>query len=92
MDASDANPTVDADQTVRMRDGQIVSLEVLRRLWAIEARGASFVMVDGGFDVEPNSTLTATDRAFILRTLDEAIRIVHLQVVGDAPPARAPVE
>ena len=84
MDASDANPTVDADQTVRMRDGQIVSLEVLRRLWAVEARGGSFVTVDGGFDVEPDSTLTATDRAFILGNLDEAIRIVHLQEADDS--------
>jgi len=74
----------DANQTVRMRDGQVVSLQVLRRLWAIEARGGSFVMVDGGFDVEPNSTLTATDRAFILRNLDEAIRIVHLQEADDS--------
>ena len=29
-------------------------------------------MDDNGFDVEPDSTLTATDRAFILRHLDEA--------------------
>jgi len=84
MAASDANPTVDADQTVRMRDEQIVSLEVLRRLWAIEARGGSFVTVDGGFDVEPGSTLTATDRAFILRHLDEAIKIVGLQEAADS--------
>ena len=90
MDASDANPavdaksTVDGDQIVRMRDGQIVSLRVLRRLWEIEARGGSFVIVDNGFDVEPDSTLTATDRAFILRHLDEAIRIVHLQEADDS--------
>ena len=73
MDASDAN------RTVSMRDGEAMSLQVLRRLWEIEARGGSFVIVDNGFDVEPHSTLTATDRAFILRHLDEAIRIVHLQ-------------
>ena len=54
-----------------------------RRLWEIEARGGSFVIVDNGFDVEPDSTLTATDRAFILRHLDEAIKIVHLQEADD---------
>jgi len=80
----DTKPTIDGDQTVRMRDGQVVSLQVLRRLWEIEARGGSFVIVDNGFDVEPDSTLTATDRAFILRHLDEAIRIVHLQEADDS--------
>ena len=55
----------------------------LLRLWEIEARGASFVMVNNGFDVEPDSTLTATDRAFILRHLDEAIKIIELQEADD---------
>ena len=79
MDAFDANSTGDGDQVVRMRDGEIVSLRVLRRLWEIEARGGSFVVVDNGFDIQPHSTLTATDRAFLLQHLDEAIKIVHLQ-------------
>ena len=77
MDASDAN------KTVTMRDGRVVSLQVLRRLWEIEARGGSFVVVDNGFDVEPDSTLTPRDRAFILKHLDEAIRIVELQEADD---------
>ena len=73
-----------ANGMVTMRDGRLVSLQVLQRLWEIEARGGSFVIVDGGFDVEPHSTLTARDRAFILRNLDEAIRIVHLQEADDS--------
>ena len=78
MDASDA------DKTVTLRDGRIVSLQVLQRLWDIEARGGSFVVVDNGFDVEPDSTLTARNRAFILKHLDEAIRIVELQEADDS--------
>ena len=73
-----------ANGMVTMRDGRVVSLQVLQRLWEIEARGASFVMVDNGFDVEPDSTLTATDRAFILRHLDEAIKIIELQEAADS--------
>ena len=73
-----------ANGMVTMRDGRLVSLQVLQRLWEIEARGGSFVIVDNGFDVEPDSTLTATDRAFILRHLDEAIRIVELQKAADS--------
>ena len=65
-----------------MRDGRVVSLRVLQRLGDIEARGASFVVVDNGFDVEPDSTLTPRDRAFLLKHLDEAIRIVELQEVS----------
>ena len=65
-----------------MRDGRVVSLRVLQRLGDIEARGASFVVVDNGFDVEPDSTLTPRDRAFLLKHLDEAIRIVELPEVS----------
>ena len=48
--------------------------------------------VDGGFDVEPDSTLTATDRAFILRHLDEAIKIVHLQEADDSHLSQSPAQ
>ena len=41
-------------------------------------------MVDNGFDVEPNDTLTPRDRAFLLKHLDEAIRIVELQEADDS--------
>ena len=71
-----------ANGMVTMRDGRVVSLRVLQRLGDIEARGASFVVVDNGFDVEPDSTLTPRDRAFLLKHLDEAIRIVELQEVS----------
>ena len=59
-----------------MRDGLVVSRDVLQRLWEIEARGASFDVTETGFDVTPQGILTHGDRAFLLAHLDEAKRIL----------------
>ncbi len=85
MDASDAKltidtkPTIDGDQTVRMRDGFVAARKVLQRLWDIEARGASFVITETGFTITPEGILTPGDRAFLLAHLDEAKRIVNYE-------------
>ena len=64
---------------ITLRDGTVVDLEVLQRLWGLEARGASFVVTAGGFDVKPDGILTRGDRDFLLANLDAARRIVRYE-------------
>jgi hypothetical protein len=70
----------EASQLVTFRDGTTASLAVLERLWAIEARGGSFVLTDnGGYDIEPEGILTHHERVFLLEHRDEARRLVRYQ-------------
>ena len=62
-----------------MRDGFVAVRDVLQRLWEIEARGASFVITETGFDITPEGILTHRDRAFLLEHLDEAKRILNYE-------------
>ena len=62
-----------------MRDGFVAVRDVLQRLWEIEARGASFVITETGFDITPEGILTQRDRAFLLEHLDEAKRILNYE-------------
>ena len=71
--------TSDVREVVTMRDGFVAARNVLQRLWEIEARGASFVITETGFDVTPQGILTHGDRAFLLAHLDEAKRIVNYE-------------
>jgi len=66
-----------ANGMVTMRDGPVVSLPVLQRLWKIEARGASFSTTESGFTITPPyGMLTRDDRAFLLAHIDETERIL----------------
>jgi hypothetical protein len=72
-------------KVVTLRDGTIVSLAVLERLWAIEGRGGIFVLTDnGGYNVEPKGIVTANDRVFLLEHREEARRLVRYQADDDA--------
>ena len=67
-----------------MRDGFVAARNVLQRLWEIEARGASFVITETGFNImPPHGMITCEDHAFLLAYLDEAKRIVNYEA-GDA--------
>ncbi|MDA1093709.1 MAG: hypothetical protein O3A25_10655 [Acidobacteria bacterium] len=53
---------------------------MLERLWAIEARGGTFVLTDyGGYDIEPEGILRANERVFLLENQAEARRLVRYQ-------------
>jgi hypothetical protein len=70
----------EASQLVTFRDGTTASLAVLERLWAIEARGGTFVPTnDGGFRVEPSGRMTPSEQAFLRTHRDEARRLVRYQ-------------
>ena len=69
-----------ASKVITLRGGVVASLAVLERLWAIEARGGTFVLTDnGGYDIEPEGILTHTERVFLLEHRDEARRLVRYQ-------------
>jgi hypothetical protein len=52
----------------------------LERLWAIEGRGATFVLTDdGGFLVTPRGIVTDSEHVFLLEHRDEARRLVRFQ-------------
>ena len=66
---------------VTLRGGVVASVAVLERLWAIEARGGTFVLTEnGGYDIEPEGILTHNERVFLLEHRDEARRLVRYQV------------
>ena len=76
---------------VTLRGGVVASVAVLERLWAIEARGGTFVLTEnGGYDIEPEGILTAIERVFLLEHRDEARRLVRFQAddshLTDATP------
>ena len=75
----------DVREVVTMRHGFVAERDVLERLWSIEARGASFVITETGFDVTPQGILTHGDRAFLLAHLDEAKRIVNYEADNPHP-------
>ena len=52
-----------------MRDGFVAARNVLQRLWEIEARGASFVITETGFNITPPHGMIT----------DEAKRIVNYE-------------
>jgi len=60
----------------QVNDDFVAARDVLQRLWEIEARGASFVMTETGFNITPEGILTHRDRAFLLEHLDEVKRIL----------------
>ena len=65
---------------VTFRDGVVASTSVLRRLWAIEARGCSFVLKDdGGFHVVHWDKLTPADDAFLRANRGEVRRLLAYQ-------------
>lgn len=67
-------------KVVTFRDGTVASLAVLERLWAIEGRGATFVLTDdGGFLVTPRGIVTDSEHVFLLEHRDEARRLVRFQ-------------
>ena len=85
-----------ASKFVTLRGGVVASVAVLERLWAIEARGGTFVLTDnGGYDIEPEGILTHTERVFLLEHRDEARRLVRYQAddlhLTDAPAPSSPV-
>jgi hypothetical protein len=67
-------------KTITLRHGKVVSLSVMLRLWAIEARGGRFnVSAGGGLQVTPRGSVTPTDCAFLREHRDEARRLVEYQ-------------
>ena len=66
-------------EIVTMRGGFVAARDVLQRLWEIEARGASFVITETGFQITPDGMITRGDRAFLLEYLDEAKRILRYE-------------
>ena len=63
--------------TVTLRGGTVASLAVLQCLWAIEARGGTFVRLeDGAFRVEPPDCVTDAELAFLQAHRDEARQLV----------------
>ena len=84
-----SNSNVREREIVTMRGGFVAVRNVLRRLWEIEARGASFVITESGFAITPpHGMITREDRAFLLAHLDEAKRILRYQA-DDANPHEA---
>ena len=77
-------------KTVTFRDGTVASLPVLQCLWNIEARGGTFVLLDGdGFRIEPTSCITPAEQTFLKAHREEAGKLVryvvddtHLRTTG----------
>ena len=62
---------------ITFKGGFVAKWLVVRRLLAIETRGATFVLLaDGRFRVEPPSVLTPDDRVFLRDHRDEARQCV----------------
>jgi hypothetical protein len=67
-----------SEKTVTFLDGTVASLPVVQCLWKIEARGATFVLLDGdGFRIEPSSCITPDEQVFLKAHREEAGRIVR---------------
>jgi hypothetical protein len=81
-------------EVITLRDGTVVSLAVLKCLWAIEARGGRLNRTDdGGFQVMPQGIVTPNDRVFLREHRDEARRLVRYQaddshLTGQTAPER----
>jgi hypothetical protein len=83
-------------EVITLRDGTVVSLAVLKCLWAIEARGGRLNRTDdGGFQVTPQGIVTPNERVFLLENQDEARRLVRYQAddshLTDAAALSSPV-
>jgi len=67
-----------SEETVTFLDGTVASLPVLQCLWSIEARGGTFVLLDGdGFRVEPTSCITPAEQTFLKARRAEAGQLVR---------------
>ena len=74
------NPVMATTSLVTFRHGVVANTAVLRRLWAIEALGCSFVLKDnGGFRVVHWDKLTPADDAFLRAHRDDVRRLIAYQ-------------
>ena len=74
-------PTTTPDSFITMRDGSVLPVPVLQRLWALEARGLKF-RLDPGDDVvvSPGRLLDDSDRAFVTANKRLIITILSMEV------------
>ena len=73
-----------SSDVVTFRGGFVADWTVVARLLALEARGCSFRLEDGGrFRVQPSDKLTPDDIAFLRQHRDEA-RAISAYVADDA--------
>jgi hypothetical protein len=65
-------------ELVTFRGGFVADLAVVVRILNLEARGATFTLINGGrFRVEPPVVLTADDCAFLRERRDEARSVLE---------------
>jgi hypothetical protein len=70
-----------SDGFVTMKDGTVLPVPVLQRLWAIEARGLAFRLDDGDdLVVSPGRLLDDSDRAFLREHKATIITILSMEV------------
>jgi len=76
-------PTSTPDGFVTMRDGSVLPVPVLRRLWDLEARGLRFRLDDGDdVVVSPGRLLDDSDRAFLTANKATIISILSMEVTN----------
>lgn len=67
-----------SSKTVTFRDGTVASLPVVQCLWNIEARGGTFVLLEGdGFRIEPPSCITPEEQTLLKAHRTEAGQLVR---------------
>jgi hypothetical protein len=70
----------DADRFVTMKDGTVLPVPVLRRLWDIEAAGVHFQLDGGDVVAGPRRLLDDSDLAFVRTNKALIISILSMDV------------
>jgi len=65
---------------VTLRDGRVIPVPVLRRLWLLEERGVKFRLDGDGVLVGPKRLLDADDLAFIAEHKPMVVSILSAEV------------
>ncbi len=65
---------------VTLRDGRVVPVPVLRRLWRLEERGVKFQLDGDGVLVGPRRLLDADDLAFVTEHKPFVVDILRMEV------------
>ena len=71
-----------ASDLITMRDGTVLPVPVLRRLWAIEAGGVRFERDGDDVLIGPSSLLTDETRAFVRANKVMILTILSMQVTA----------